>query len=269
VTKRRVRDTDRGRGNRCAHNPRAWRATLNRPHHRLPPVCSIAADCFHRALSERGKFPELQRCLRELQIPLFGRKRATLSQRRSELLEVLSLVVRALLVRMDVLSLRVGWHNRRFGRDGKRHDFQGLPVKTIANWTGRDESSVKRALRILRWLGWVPGPGKDGPWIIDQPMELTCDKLHDHKHRTKDEGGCFEYFPGVRRFTYAFFQALGIDGQLDQAREYKTQKAAAARAAGLAAVIPIRPRSADRRPATINLIQTLAAKLAYKPPDDG
>jgi hypothetical protein len=207
--------------------------------------------------------------LRELQIPLFGRKRATLSQRRSELLEVLALVVRALLVRMDVLSLRVGWHNRRVGRDGKKYDFQGLPVSTIANWTGRDQSSVKRALRILRWLGWVPGPGREGPWIIDQPMELTCCKLHEHRHRTKDEGGCFEYFPGVRRFTYQFFQVLGVDGELDKAREHKTQKAAAERAAALGLVIPLRPRSADTRPATINLLQTLAAKLAYKPPDDG
>jgi hypothetical protein len=264
---RRLRDTERGRGNRCGHDPRAWRTSLARPRRRLPPVLSTAADVFHSALfDERGRFPELRRCLRKMQLKLYGANRRVLSERRSELLEVISLVMRALLCRMDILSKRVGWHPGRGWqpRGKKHHDFVGLPVQTIAKWTGRDESSVKRALRILRWVGWVPGPGRKGkgPWIIPQPVERLCPP--SCSRHTRD---CFEYKPGVRRISLAFFQAIGVDGLLEEAVEHKKQARAKERAERLAEVVPIRAPSRDTRPATISLVSALAAHVAYKPPD--
>lgn len=261
--RRRLRDTPRGRGNRCDHNPRAWRVELARPTRRQPKICTLAAEVFHGALfNQRTKFPELRRCLRNAQIRLFGKPRRVQSERRSELLEVISLVMRALLVRMDVLSLRVGWHNRRIRRAHQR-DFQGMPIATIARWVRRDESSVKRALTILRWLGWVPGPGRLGPWIIPQPVERECaDSAHHHGV------GCYKAFPAVRRISVAWFQMLGLTGQLEEAQTYAAEKPLRDRAARLADVVELRPRSPDGRPATISLVSALAAKVAYKPPDD-
>lgn len=261
---RRLRDTDRGRGNRCRHDPRAWRTTLARPRRRLPPVLSTAADVFHRALfDDRGRFPELRRCLRRMQLKVFGANRRVLSERRSELLEVISLVMRALLCRMDLISKRVGWHPTK-GARRQKHDFIGLPIDTIAKWVERDRSSVKRALTILRWVGWVPGPGKEGPWVIRQPVEKICAPSCTHHVRA-----CFEFKPGVRRISSAFFAALGpgIEGLLAQAIEHKTQKRALERAARLADVVELRPRAADQRPATIALVSALAARVAYRPPD--
>jgi hypothetical protein len=265
LTGRRLRDTPRGRGNRCGHDPRAWRTTLARPRRRLPPVLSAAADVFHQALmNDRGRFPELRRCLRKMQLKVFGGNRRVLSERRSELLEVISLVVRALLCRMDLISKRVGWHPTR-GARRQKHDFIGLPIDTIAKWVERDRSSVKRALAVLRWVGWVPGPGKEGPWIIRQPVELVCRTASCGRH-TRD---CFEFKPGIRRISPAFFQALGpgIEGMLAEAIEHKTQKRAAERAARLGEVLELRPPSKETRPATIRLVSALAARVAYKPPD--
>lgn len=198
-----------------------------------------------------------------MQLKVFGNNRRILSERRSELLEVISLVMRALLCRMDLISKRVGWHPTK-GARRQKHDFIGLPIDTIAKWVQRDRSSVKRALTILRWLGWVPGPGKEGPWIIRQPVERICPKTCSH--HTRD---CFEYKPGVRRISPAFFEALGpgIVGMMDQAVEHKTQKRAKERAARLAEVVELRPRSSERRPATIALVSALAAHVALKPPD--
>lgn len=196
-----------------------------------------------------------------MQLKVFGANRRVLSERRSELLEVISLVMRALLCRMDLISKRVGWHPTK-GARRQKHDFIGLPIDTIAKWVERDRSSVKRALTILRWVGWVPGPGKDGPWIIRQPVEKVCAPSCVHHGRE-----CFDFKPGVRRISPAFFAALGLEGLLAQAIDHKTQKRALERAARLADVVELRPRSADQRPATIALVSALAARVAYKPPD--
>lgn len=231
-------------------------------------MLTLAANVFHQALvDDRGRFPELRRVLRVMQTELFRRARDKFSERRSELLECLSLVMRALLVRMDIMSLRVGWNRRPFrrGRERRARDFQGMPVRTIARWVQRDESSVKRALTILRWLGWVPGPGRQGPWVIKQPVELVCeDERHVHIR------GCYRFWPGVRRVSLEFFEMLGLSGQLEEARAYKAGKKAEAeeeRRRELAGIVPLRRPTAEPSRATLALVNTLAAHVAFKPPD--
>jgi hypothetical protein len=249
-------------GNRCRHNPRAWRVTLNRPFRpNQPLVLHLAAEAFTRELREHPeRWPELA----EAQQKLFGRANRF---RRSEAREAIALVIRACLTRTDVTTRRVGWARRG------RRDFQGLRRKTIANWTERHESSVARAFEIVRYAGIMSGPGRKGPNIVPQPVE-RCDDSHDHrKHcpgrveRIRPDGvrvrGCHG-MPAVRQIARWFFDRLGLGDMLEKAIEH----AAAAAAAPPAPVLELhRPPPPAR--SVVKLVAALAAKKAVAPPDTG
>lgn len=261
-------------GNRCGHNPRAWRTTLNRPErHDLPLVLRIFAAEFTRSLREHPeRWPELAQAQQRL--PGIGGDRRVNSHRRSECRETIALVVHASALRMeiptrDTMNYRVGW-----GRRGSR-DFQGLPRATVAAWTGRHESSVARAHELVRYAGIMSGPGRKGPNIIKQPVE-RCDDSHEHVahcpgriERTREDGvtvrGCHG-LPAMRRIARWVFERLGLGGLLDAAIE----RARAKEAGELAPPPP--DELAGRRPPNASAIvvaHALAAKKAIGPPDDG
>lgn len=175
-------------GNRCGHDRHRIRRSLARGGgtKRGPLVLAEGARAFARAIVERpDDFPEL------------AATRDTDRARRSERLEAIGLVVMALAVRCDLLTLVVRWKGA------------GLDARTIGRWTGLTGRRLRRALFDLRWGAFVRGPGRFGPGRIPQPVE--------------------EYAPGryrgkaaIRQLTPAVFEKVGMLGWLkeQQARRY-------------------------------------------------
>jgi hypothetical protein len=130
---------------------------------------------------------------------------------RGDLLENIALVVWCLLARMDLKSFRVG-HRKRYRVGGRVLDFAGLPVETIAKWTGISRRTVTRVCTILRKARLVAGPGwskkRGGDCfnVIGQPWE-------------EDEHGRRKSFPAIRRFSPLFFDALGEGESLAELRK--------------------------------------------------
>ena len=225
------------RGNRCGHDPRAWRTSLNRPQidsqgvkKKKPPlVLQLAAKSVVALMWDRL-------------LPEFGhRQRKLFSQsereRRSERLEAIVLVVLALLVRCDVLTLRIRWRGR------------GLPLREICQWTGIERRRVQRALHDLRYALYVCGPGEQGPGVIRQPIRPG------------------EPQPAIREFTLLFFDRLGLKEKLIETQDERwAELEALGRRRLPSAVLPIdylSPR-ADRC-ARICYTQPLAAQWARGP----
>jgi hypothetical protein len=249
-------------GNRCGHNRRHWRRELvGRPRRQDPSathasfdagqpwvLAAAAAALARRLFLDRGSFPELRKAIQ---------LEATSEGERSEILETIVLVMVALLVRTSLQSLRVGWPSRRM-RGGKVHDFAGLPRSTIARWTGRSDAAICRALQILRHVGWVHGPGRDGFNVIKQPVE-PCDP----KHCRPTESGVHG-LAAVRRISVLFFAELELQPQLEELQRAKAQD-------GQAQVVDIATaRAAAAGPArsVVRLVGNLAAKRALERPPD-
>jgi hypothetical protein len=182
----------KSRGNRCGHDPRQIRRRLVRGggSRRQPAVLVEGARAFARAIVERPlDFPEL------------AATRETDRARRSERLEAIGLVVQALVVRCDLLTLVVKWRGA------------GLEERTIGRWTGMTVRRVRRALFDLRWAHFARGPGRFGPGRIPQPVE----EYAPGKYRGK---------AAIRQLTPELFASVGMLGWLKdcQAARYKAQQ---------------------------------------------
>lgn len=173
---------------------------LNRP--------PVAHNFLHRvalaatARLRKGPAPwwELRRLVDD-HVPSTGGDRKR--ERRSDLTDSITMVLTCLLARMDLKSLRIGHPAGRH----KRHDFVWLSRQTIAGWCGSDESTISRALTLLRKAGLVAGPARDpnAPNRIAQPYDGEDDK----------------WLPAVRRFDVLFFVGLGFGQELHRIRTSK------------------------------------------------
>lgn len=179
-------------GNRCGHDRHRIRRSLVRPKGpRQPLVLMEAARAFARAIVERPRdFPELQAT------------RETDRQRRSERLEAIGLVVMAVMVRTDLLSLVVRWKG------------EGLREAAIAKWTGLTARRVRRALFDLRWAGLLRGPGKYGPNRIAQPVEEFVPEGQCRRPRcVACQRGMKTHLrgkPAIRQMTEELFRKVGM-----------------------------------------------------------
>jgi hypothetical protein len=179
-------------GNRCGHDRRKIRRRLCRGggSSRQPLVLVEGARAFARAIVERPHdFPDLSAVLDD-------HDRA----RRSERLEAIGLVVMALVVRADLLTLVVKWRG------------EGLPQELIAKWTGMSARRVRRALHDLRWAGFARGPGRFGPGRIAQPVEA-----YEVDGETRFRGKV-----AIRQLDRSLWESVGMGGWLkdQQARRY-------------------------------------------------
>jgi len=257
-------------GNRCGHNPSKIRRTLRRcgPHRRAPLVLSETAAKFARAIIERpDDFPELRKVTR-----IKDRRR------RSERLEAIGLVVVALFVRTDLLSLVVRWEG------------EGLPEAKIAEWTGLNGRRIRRALFDLRWAAMVSGPGKFGPNRIPQPVEPydptvcrgeacpSCARGLEHVCRRANCVACARGLPhlrgkaAIRQISILVFQKVGTAGWLDdeQKKRWAELQAAKAPLPMTAAVIEAMRRSVAAEVRTLAASERLGEALAKRerrPPD--
>lgn len=197
-------------GNFCGHDRRHIRRTLKRNPEkgakRPPLVLSETARLFVKAIIERPQdFPELSATL------------PTDRKRRTERIEAIGLVVLALMVRADLLSLVVRWKG------------EGLAQKLICRWTDLSGRRVRRALHDLRWGCFVRGPGKMGPNRIKQPVE-EFDPTETAAGRCTRRGcvACLKDLPhlrgkpAIRQITILVFTTAGTDAWLakEQAKRY-------------------------------------------------
>ena len=169
-------------GNRCGHDRHHIRRSLARSgsNRQQPLVLAEAGRAFARAIVERPQdFPEL------------AATRDTDRVRRSERLEAIGLVVMAVMVRTDLLSLVVRWKGK------------GLPVDDIAKWTKCEPRRIRRAFFDLRWGSMLRGPGKFGPNRIPQPVE-------------EFEPGRYRGKAAIRQVTELVFEKVGMLGWLKQ-----------------------------------------------------
>jgi hypothetical protein len=195
-------------GNWCGHDRRRPRRTLKRvgKGKRPPLVLSETARLFVKAITERPQdFPELSATL------------PTDRRRRSERIEAIGLVVLALMVRADLLSLVVRWKG------------EGLAQRLIVKWTDLSGRRVRRALHDLRWGAFVRGPGKLGPNRIKQPVE-EFDPTETAAGRCTRRAcvACRRDLPhlrgkpAIRQITILVFETAGTDGWLqdEQRKRY-------------------------------------------------
>jgi hypothetical protein len=257
-------------GNRCAHDPSRIRRSLRRcgPHKRAPLVLSETARLFARAIVERpDDFPELRHVTAD-------RNR----RRRSERLEAIGLVVLALFVRTDLLSLVVRWEG------------EGLDAQTLAKWTGLHVRRIGRALFDLRWGAFVRGPGRFGPDRIAQPVDTydptvcrgegcpSCKSGAPHVCRRANCVACARGLPhlrgkaAIRQITILVFEKVGTDGWLadEQKKRWADMVASRAPRPMTAAAVEGARRSVDAQIRTLAASDRLGAVLAkreQRPPD--
>jgi hypothetical protein len=221
---------------------------VDAPPPRVAVLREAGSQFADKAFRWRRLFPDLYR--RQLNLLTKAER-----ERRTEVLEAIVLVVRALLRWTDLCSLRVGkpWEKR-----GRRY-VHGLPLRTIAKWTGLEVRRVQRALYELRYAGYVAGPGLAGPNIIRQPVDAIENELGE----VIGYRGC----PAVRRVTLLFFERLGLAGWLRQSQADRVaQLASPARAGELVDLAAARENARSVKRLTL----ALAAKAAReRPPDSG
>ena len=195
-------------------------------------MLQLAAKCLVAMMVDR-MFPEL-RSFAGRQLNLLTKAER---ERRSERLEAILLVLLALLVRCDLLTLRIRWRGR------------GLTLREICDWTGLERRRVQRALQDLRYALYLRGPGEEGPGVIRQPISRG------------------EPQPAIRELTALFFDRLGLADKLAEAQKERwAELAKLGRRFLPSAVLPIdylAPR-ADRC-ARICYTQPLAARRARGP----
>lgn len=189
---------------RSKHDPRACR--LPRRQRIKHGLLFKAAVRFYDWITCDGLWPTFRARFPELAALIEHEKRAT----RSDLRESIALVAWSCFARMDVKSLRVGRRQRYSSTDGRTFDFMGLPRETIARWTQLAESTVSRALTILRRGDIIAGPGHDGYNVIPQPVE-ACPVT------PKTPAGV-RGLPAIRRFFEHVFERLGLADTLNLCR---------------------------------------------------
>ncbi len=200
--------------NRCDHNPAAPRLQLaTAPPVRFPWFIQTAQDRLEGLYTDRTLFPELG------------------ERKRSERIEAMVLVGKALLRNTDRLTLRAG---RRLA-DGS---MTGITMHTIAGWAGLKRQRAYRALWDLRDAGYLR---------CSQPIERRAD-------------GSRRGLAGIRCFTTHFFDRLRLGGRLRRERAHRTSE----RAAQLTkrTVRQLATAAADAPPARMFTPAEIAAQLA-------
>lgn len=185
---------DRSRaGNRCNHNPKKPRlelpgGTLATAKGRLKfpwLIQQFLVRCI-ALYTDRSLFPEL--------------RTAAEKRTKTERIEAMVLVARAIGRTTDILTLRSGSRNA----DGS---VTGYTAQTIAKWTGLETQRVFRALWDLRDTGLA---------TLTQPIEQRANG--DHRG-----------LAGIRTLTKEFFDRLGLGGRLRRERRELAEKARIAR----------------------------------------
>jgi len=161
-------------GNRCGHDPRRPRLELERPQTRGKPFPWLIRKGLERLEGlfwRRELFPELG------------------PRKRSERIEAMVLVGKAILRNTDRLTLRAGRRNP----DGS---FTGITMHAIATWARISVQRAYRAAWDLRDAGYVG---------LSQPIEHRAD-------------GSRRGLAGIRRITPHLFDRLGLRGRLKRER---------------------------------------------------
>lgn len=210
--------------NRCGHDPRSPRLQLQNapsPRGRFPYIITTAADRLEGLYHDRALFPELG------------------PRKRSERIEAMVLVGKALLRNTDRLTLRVGRH---LG-DGR---MAGLTMHTVAGWAGITRQRAYRALWDLRDAGYLR---------CRQPVERLAD-------------GSWRGLAGLRCWTRHFFERLRLGGRLRRERAELYQRARAQHAETIAERRRLRRlfRSSERaRDLTRRTVRQLAERAPAPP----
>lgn len=164
-----------GSGNKCGHDPRHPRFELQVKGTRAKPFPHLIQrllDGLEGLYNDRALFPELG------------------PRKRSERIEAMVLVAKAIARNTDRLTLRSG---RRLD-DGT---FVGITMKTIARWARLNVQRAFRALWDLRDAGYVD---------LYQPIEERKD-------------GSRRGLAGIRRITKKLFARCGLDQKLRRERK--------------------------------------------------
>lgn len=179
-------------GNRCGHDPRRPRLKLQRADDetRGKPFPWLIAQLLARAewlYWDRDLFPELG------------------ARKRSERIEAMVLVLKALGRNMDILTMRCG-------KADETGAFHGIPMPVIAGWA---QISVQRAYRAcwdIRDAGWAGG---------SQPIE----KRHAGKCTGRCPRGSHRGQPSIRTIKPELFERLKLRGALKRERGARAQAA--------------------------------------------
>jgi hypothetical protein len=224
-------------GNRCGHDPRRPRLQLQRPDNQtrgkpFPWLIRQALERIEGLYRERWRFRELG------------------PRKRSERIEGMVLVAKALIRNLDILTMRAG----RWREDGI---LVGISMKTIAKWAGISEQRAFRASWDLREAGWIS---------ISQPIEKThegpcgpglCPR-RGHKGRA-----------AIRSIKRELFERLELRGRLMKERGKRAADARAATAQTIAQRRQIRRlvRASERaRTLTTRTRDQLAGAATPPPP---
>lgn len=169
-------------GNNCGHDPRRPRLELERPETRgkpFPYLIRTALERLELLYRDRSLFPELG------------------ARKRSERIEAMVLVGKAILRNTDRLTLRSGRPNP----DGT---VTGITMQAIATWARIGVERAYRACWDLRDAGYVE---------CTQPIE----------HR---DDGSRRGLAGIRRPTRKLFARLDLGGRLkrDQRELYEAKR---------------------------------------------
>jgi hypothetical protein len=162
-------------GNRCGHDPRHPKLDLKLTGTRGKPFPWLIRKFLERVegiFRDRAWFPELG------------------PRKKSERLEAMVLVAKAIGRNLDRLTLRAGRPNG----DGT---FTGITMRTMAGWAQISEQRAFRAFWDLRDAGWMTSV---------QPIEERPD-------------GARRGLAAIRRPTVAFFRRLGLDQRLRRERK--------------------------------------------------
>lgn len=165
-------------GNRCGHDPQNPRLKLpdTNIEDRLPLLLTLVT----RRLRDYFNFPGL--------LPALNFSNGSTAQQRSERRESCILVLSAMLTRMDLTSLRVGYPSAE--------GFSNFTAKYITKQAGLSNSQTKGALRDLKAAGILT-------------ITRRCEKQDD---------GSYKGLAAVKCISRHFFAALGFVTMLEKER---------------------------------------------------
>ncbi len=184
----------------CEHDRARPRLELERPiSDRMPDVIFKLLERIERIYTHPHEFPEFA---------FSWMSRARRSQRR----EALVLVGKAMLLRMDLASFRVGEPI-----PGTSY-FKGIPISKYVEWTGLTPSRAARAVEDFTWATYQTGKvDKRGRLCAPQPREEKEDPTGLHVFRAR---------PAVRQFRPTLFRRLRLTFEVNAAQKRASDKRA-------------------------------------------
>jgi len=171
----------------------------------LPPGVVLLFEALDQIVTSPAGFPELR-------FP--GMKR----ERRIERLEAICVAYKAMAVRMDAVSWRVGL-------PADNGYLQGLPVDSpegttrpsLTAWTGITRSRLERGIADGMRAGYQLGKrDKRGRLCAPQPRELDIDEATGERS--------WKGYPAVRKFDRLLFKRLGIATRMDELTEEESKQ---------------------------------------------